>query len=441
MNILLEKMKSIKNFLYILLALLLVNAVFNLNYDWGGVSIIVRVYIMVLSFYIIYIFSQIDPEKYRNHYKEKYGWAGDYILFFIFRGFPFLFIFLMTAAFIIVSAVHLDNWPANPFFRVMDGKYSNTIFYSLILLLVLKQNKRPGIAIPLFILYSVVFFIFHKALSASFEPGYGVGGVKLIKYFIFMFVLFYDSLYKGGKAVKSAAAAVVTGMFLFFFVIAVNCLIFNFSGKQGYAYTYSARLLLKTGVKYPLDELEKIIPGKHGMVRVVDFINYSIEYKEEIDYTAEQWGDIIIKSDIGTADFIFDYIYHRDIEIDFNLLRSYANNQSKLAPSAFLGSDYFKRYFARYFPGREKDYFEMYREGPLEMKLWIIDTLEYTDTISAAEFIINYLTDVDRQISERAYIALMGITGLDPAAEKGKNIYDLEVVSEFRDFLESRRDK
>ena len=75
------------------------------------------------------------------------------------------------------------------------------------------------------------------------------------------------------------------------------------------------------------------------------------------------------------------------------------------------------------------------------MKLWIIDTLEYTDTISAAEFIINYLTDVDRQISERAYIALMGITGLDPAAEKGKNIYDLEVVAEFRDFLESRRDK
>ena len=73
------------------------------------------------------------------------------------------------------------------------------------------------------------------------------------------------------------------------------------------------------------------------------------------------------------------------------------------------------------------------------MKLWIIDTLEYTDTISAADFIINYLTDIDRQVAERAYIALMGITGLDPSAEKNKNIYDLEVVSAFRDFLESRK--
>ena len=436
MDILLEKMKDIKNFLYILLVLLLVNALFNLRYDWGGVSIIVRVYIIVLSFYIIYTFSQIDPEKYRDHYRKKYGRAGDYILFSLFRGFPFIFIFLMTAAFIIVSAVHLDNWPANPFFRVLDGKYSNTIFYSLILLLVLKQNKRPGISIPLFIMYSVVFFIFHKALSASFEPGYGVGGVKLIKYFIFIFVLFYDSLYEGGRAVKSAVAAIAAGMFLFFFVIGVNLLIFNFSDKQGYAYTNSGRLLLKTGVEYPLDELEEIIPGKQGMVRVVDFINYSIEYGREIDYTAEQWGDIIIKSDVGTADFIFDYIYNRDVEIDFYILRSYAINQSKLAPSDFLGSDHFKRYFARYYPGREKYYFEMFREGSLEMKLWIIDTLEYTDNISAAEFIINYLTDIDRQVAERAYIALMGITGLDPSAEMNKNIYDLEVVSAFRDFIE-----
>jgi len=306
---------------------------------------------------------------------------------------------------------------------------------------VLKQNKRPGIAIPLFIMYAVVFFIFHKALSASFEPGYGVGAVELIKYFIFMFVLFYDSLYKGGRAVKSAAAAVAAGMFLFFFVIAVNLLIFNFSGKQSYAYTYSARLLLKTGVKYPLNELEKIIPGKHGMVRVVDFINYSVQYGREIDYTPEQWGDIIIKSDIGSADFIFKYIYQRNIEIDFNILMSYAVNQSKLSPPVFLGSDHFKRYFAGYFPGREKYYFEMFEEGSLEMKLWIIDTLEYTDSISAAEFIINYLNDIDRQVSERAYIALMGITGLDPSAEKNKNIYDLEVVAAFRDFIESRKEK
>lgn len=83
MDLLLEKIKGIKTFLYILLALLMVNALFNLKYDWGGVSIIVRVYIMVLSFYIIYIFSQINLDSYRDEYRSEYGWAGNYILFLI----------------------------------------------------------------------------------------------------------------------------------------------------------------------------------------------------------------------------------------------------------------------------------------------------------------------------------------------------------------------
>lgn len=441
MNLFLEKIKGTKNFLYILLTLLLVNAFFNLKYDWGGVSIIVRVYIMVLSFYIIYIFSQINLDFYRDYFRDRHGWAGNYILFFNLRGAPIIFIYLMTAAFTVVSSIHLQNWPVEPLLRLMDGRYSNTIFYSLILLLVLKQNKRPGIAIPLFIFYSVAFFIVDKSLYSSFEPGYGVGGIKLIKYFVFMFVLCHDSLYERGRVIKSAVAALVVGFFFFFSVIVVNFIIFNFSEKQGYAYTASANLLLKTGVKYPLNELEKIIPGKHDMVKVVDFISFSNRFNREIHYTPEQWADIIKESDMNSADFIFDYLFEKDVDIDFNLLRAYAVYQAALSPETFLGADHFKRFFARYFSGREKQFFDMFISGNLEMKLWIIDALEYTESIDAAEFLVTYLTNIDRQISERAYIALLGITGFDPSSDMKRDIYDLEVVAAFRDFLLKRRMK
>ena len=73
------------------------------------------------------------------------------------------------------------------------------------------------------------------------------------------------------------------------------------------------------------------------------------------------------------------------------------------------------------------------------MKLWIIDTLEYTESIDAAEFLVPYLTDINREISERAYLALEGITGFDPSSDMKKDIYDLEVVAAFREFLLKRK--
>jgi len=426
-------MKRISTFLYILLALLFVNGVFNINYDWGGVSIIVRVYIMVLSFYVIYIFSQIDQQQHMEEYKRKHKWKGDLYLFFVLRIFPFLLIFLMTAAFTIVSTIDRSSWPADPVMRIMDGRYSNTYFYALILLLVLKQNLRPKIAIPLFIFYSVSFFILDKSLSAAFDPGYGIGGVKLVKYIVFMFVLSYDFLYAGKKLYINIAAAVISGFIIFSSVAAVNFIIFKTADKTGYLYTSSARMLLKTGVKYPLDELEEIILTKHGRGRILDFISYSKRYERDIVYTPEQWGEIILQSNIGVANFIFDYIIDREVVIDFAILYSYALNQSVISPGPFLASDHFKRYFARYFPGHEPLFFDMYESGNKEMKIWIIDTLEYTDSYGAVKFLVNLLTITDSSISRRAYVALTGITGIDPALELNKNIYDLEVVAAFRE--------
>jgi len=427
-----ENMKKLWNFIYILFALLTVNGIFNINYDWGGVSIIVRIYIMVLSFYVIYIFSQTDQGRYLKEYREKYSWKGDFYLFFSLRIFPFLLILLMTAAFTVVSTIDRPSWPAEPLMRLMDGRFSNTYFYALILMLVLKQNKRPGIAIPLFIFYSVAFFIFDKALYAAFDPGYGVGGIKLVKYMVFMFVLSYDFLYKGKKLYINLAAAVISGFIIFSSVALVNFVIFKTADKTGYSYTASARMLLKTGINYPLDELEKIILTSHGRGRIIDFINYSKRYGRDVVYTPEQWVEIIIQSNAGAANIIFDYIIDKKVVLDFSLLYSYAVSQSALDPLAFLASDHFKRYFAGYFTGHEKLFFDMYNTGNIEMKLWIIDTLEYADSYGAVKFLVNLLTGIEGRIPERAYVALTGITGIDPAVELNKKIYDLEVVGAFR---------
>jgi len=71
MQLIKEQLRRINHFLIIMIPLFIVNALFNLRYDWGGVSLIAKVYIMVLSFYIIFIFSQIDVSDYRNDYVKN----------------------------------------------------------------------------------------------------------------------------------------------------------------------------------------------------------------------------------------------------------------------------------------------------------------------------------------------------------------------------------
>jgi hypothetical protein len=82
------------HFLLLLVLLYAVNLGFNMLYDWGGVSVIVRVYIMVLSCYIVYNFSQLDSGELLDVYKKDHGRIGSFYLFMVLRIFPFFFIYL-----------------------------------------------------------------------------------------------------------------------------------------------------------------------------------------------------------------------------------------------------------------------------------------------------------------------------------------------------------
>ena len=172
MQIIKEQLKRINNFLILLIPLLIVNLVFNIKYEWGGVSIITRIYIMVLSFYISFIFSQINSDQYRSEYTAAYGRKGVYLLFIAVRIFPFFFIYILTILFTLINYINTPDWPVEPILRLFDGRYSNTVIYSFILFIILKQKIRPEISIPLFIVFSIFYFAIDKTLYMLFDPGY-----------------------------------------------------------------------------------------------------------------------------------------------------------------------------------------------------------------------------------------------------------------------------
>jgi hypothetical protein len=67
-------------------------------------------------------------------------------------------------------------------------------------------------------------------------------------------------------------------------------------------------------------------------------------------------------------------------------------------------------------------------------KLWGMAVLGEQKKIESIPLLLDYLTDIDSNISEGAYRALKNITGLDPKEEMDKRIIDPRVYIIFRDF-------
>lgn len=439
MHIIREQLKKINHFLLLLVLLYAVNLGFNMLYDWGGVSVIVRVYIMVLSCYIVYNFSQLDAGDLREIYKKNYGRMGAFYLFLVLRIFPFLFIYIMTVIFTLINYIQSPDWPVETILRLMDGRYSNTVIYALILFVVLRLRIRPGISIPVFITAAILYFYMDKLLYVLFDPGIGVSFIKLFKFMIFYFILLYGYSRQTLKIYYSVLAAAFAGIVTFSALIAVYFLIFFFSDQGGKIHSNSAETLLKYGFNNVFYSYERSIDEQNNVYELPDLIKFSEKGGKEISFTADKWEKFIVSSGIRDADKIFRHLYRKRIILNYNVISGYAVHQSSVNPEFLSDSTYFKKYFALYYSENSEDFFSIYKQGDFVIKRWIIDVLGYVNDFDSISFLINCLTDPDRKISEKAYESLKQITKLDPAGVEKKEIHDLDVADRFREYAEKLR--
>jgi len=434
MQIIKEQLGRINHFLIFLVPLFAVNAIFNLRYDWGGVSVIARIYIMVLSFYIIFIFSQINTDEYRTEYTARYGWIGKYYLFAVLRIFPFLLMYLLTIVFTLINYINTPDWPLEPVYRLLDGRYSNTVIYALILFIVLKQKKRPGISIPLFIIISVLYFAAEKVLRSIFNPGPGVSIIKLVKYFIFIFVLVYDYSKSKRRILESVFSSLVGGSLLYASIASFFLLSFFMSAPGSSSLSISGGILLKSGFVFALDKLEKNILETGNSEDIKDIFQFIEKYKKETTYTPLEWEKLILKNRIENNEYIFRHINRKNIKLNFETLKTYTVSQLMVPPPHAAALDQYIRHFGSYYNENKKVFFELYESGNQPLKILILKSLAYTEDKDAVNFLINKITSVERLQSETSYNSLKKITGQDPAADLKKEKYDFDVILFFRNY-------
>jgi hypothetical protein len=138
---------------------------------------------------------------------------------------------------------------------------------------------------------------------------------------------------------------------------------------------------------------------------------------------------------------IFKYLNKHNIKLNFEAVKNYASSQLFISPLNTSDLAEFTKYFGKYYIDNKKEFYELYNAGTLAMKIIILKSLSYTSDIDTMDFLLDKVTSVELLESDAAYSSLKEITKIDPAAELGKEKYNIDVIFYFRNYISEIKNK
>jgi len=437
MSILYEQLRKLSTFIILLFFLFLVNVLFNINYKWEGVSVIVRVYLTVFSFYVIYSFFSIPVETVRDRYIEKYGNRGELYLFLSVRVFPLLMIYLSTVVFTLIDFMGTPDWPWNPFLEILNGKNSNILMYSVVLMIVLKIKKDPRISVPVFLGCSALYFMIYKVVYHSSPSGTAVSLTKLFYLIIVVFVLTIEYYYNRKNILRLTFISLFAGCIFYVSAIGIYYGLFNCSKYGTYRHYQSGLILLRMGYEFPLTELKQVVLDKPAQRLVHGYIVYSRGFNRKIDFNRDEWEYLFKKCPLAEASFIMEYIVEKNIKLEYLWLKDFIRKDLYASGNKLLHSASFIAYMSQYYRENKKDFLEGLGNEDLEFRLWKIDLIGASGDFGSVPDLTDMLTDMDAGVSARAYSSLKKITGIDPSENSKRMINSPVVIQKFKEFYQN----
>ncbi len=426
-----EQIRKLTAFIYILLILFTVNVVEKLYMPWQGMSIIVTIYLYVFSFYLIFNFSSIDLKPLKEEYRRKYGKSAVYRLFFMFRIVPFAFVYCITAVSILINYLDRSNWPWRPVLELLDGRFSNIVFYSLILLVVLKLRRGPRFTIPLFFFMSLIYFLIYR-LVYSFSPvGITVSSMKLFQVVMGLFFLVFEFFFDRKNILKSVAASLAAGLVFYGSLIGIFYSIFTYSEFATYQQVKSAKILLKMGYSFPLKKVRRICIETTNLEMLYHLVYYSVRYDKKLVLSTTEWENLFLSGDIDSTDVIAGYIWHLEIWLPYDEVIAYMERESINAGEKLIESEKLITYASEYYDEYREDIMSRMDRGNRYLKIWGIKVMAESGSVSSIPYLVDTLTGIDEDMARAAYRALVQITGLDPAKTGARDIQSPDVIVSF----------
>jgi len=435
MTLLIEQLKKLTTFFIILLFLFLLNIFFNVNYQWNGISIIVRVYIFLLSFYMVSNIASLDVESLKKEYSEKNGFPGTLYLFFQIRLAPVIVIYLLTFLYGLVDHIGSLYWPGLPVVNLLNGRYANIVIYSVILLMILKMKRDPQVSIPVFLAVSIFYLlVLDKLVYIYFSDGMAVSLIKVMKYSLLFFFLFYEFFYKRKRLSLFAVLGIISGVLIHGAVIGLLLLFVAFQPGDSYVYYHASKRLLKSGYCFHLKDVERSIIEYRYYQPIDEFLKYSKIYNNDIEYSSRDWREIIKNSPPANVDAILQYLSDRSIQLDYKFIINYAIENINKKRGQLNQSENINNYAAQYLDKNREYFFKAIEKENRFVKVWGIKVAGVARDIESMPWLIDKLSSFDAEDSVNAYSALKKITGIDPARRENLQANSPEVIARFRQF-------
>ncbi len=442
--ILTNQLKKITTFIYILILLYIVNVVFVLKYKWDVIPIIVNVYLYVFSFYLIFNFSMIEIPPLKDEYRNMYRRFGILILFIKSRVIPFVIIYSTSVIYTLINYLDKENWPWNPIMELLDGRFFNTVLYSLILLLILKFNRRPKITLFLFVVGAAIYFLIYQLVFYFTPSGAIMSGLKIFQITIVLIVLMYEFMadkiaFDKRKIRKSIVAGILMGIFMYSCIVATLSMLYTSAPFASYPQARAAQILMRLGYTFPLNNFKSIVTETSNPYYLYDYIYYSRAYNRTIAITTTEWENLILSGSMEVSNIIAFYIQYLNISISYQQLISYAERRSVDSGEVLINSTFYSKYMSRYCENNIDDMVERYGRGNRYFKIWIIRVTAESKSLATIPFLVTILTDINPVFSQEAYISLTKVTGMDPGKELNDRINSPKVIASFMKFYRDSR--
>ncbi|OHD65698.1 MAG: hypothetical protein A2176_13770 [Spirochaetes bacterium RBG_13_51_14] len=443
-SIVTDQFKKITTFVYILIILFIINVISNLNFKWDVIPIIVNVYLYVFSFYLIYNFSLLEIHPLKDEYRSGYRRFGVLILFIKTRIVPFVIIYSNTVIYTLINFVDKEHWPWNPILELLDGRFSNTVFYSLILLIILKFNRRPKITLLLFVAGAALYFLIYQLVFLFSPSGATMSGLKFFQITLALILLIYEFMadrfvFDKKKILKSIGFGVLIGIFIYSSFVGSLVTIYKFKPFASFPQARSGQILMRLGYSFPLNDFKSIVTETSDPYLLYDLIYYSREYHRHLTITPTEWENLILSGSMEVANIIAFYIQNLNITVSYQQIISYAERQSIESGETLLNSVFYTRYTSQYCEENIGDMTERFASGNQFFKIWIIRVTAESKCISAIPFLLTLVTDIDPVLAQEAYTSLTKICGIEPAKDLDLPINSPQVIVKFNEFYQRSR--
>ena len=426
-----EQLKRMGLFIILLVVLLLYNAYSKLYFNWYGIDIIVRSYSFLFSFLCIFNYTHIDLKSYKSLYLSRYPRYANLIIFFESRIIPFLLIYFIATLHTLIDNINNSGWPYTAYIGILDGRYTNIIFYSLILFAVLRYRIKPSIAIPLFIGGSIAFYIVDKLIYTNLTAGPAIVFVKLVKLTVLTGALVFEYFHLNFP--QLLVIAIVSAGILFSGTIGTYIFMYSFV-QQDHIKKEIQFKLLRWGIPFKINELKQYVLTKRQYKDYQLFIMYSSALNLPINFTDEEWNRLLFSENIQMADEVASVLLKKSIAIPFDAMIDYAYSMSLKQNEKLQSCSHLARLAARFADGNEKTIITTFEKGNISLKIWIMSVMGFHKKIIYLPVLLPYCADTNTTLATTAYSTLVQITGKNPSVELSLPTNDPQVLKAFKDF-------